>query len=270
MRTVLFHLRASNPGPMTLSGTNTYILGAGDRVWIVDPGPKMAAHLDAVVDALRTAAGEYLLVEGIVLTHHHADHAEGAGTLQRLLEAYTGNLPPLHAAIPDLVPGSRGLPRALTAAGERIATLIPLPGHTADSIGVLDVEGRLLTGDTVLGGSSTVIMAPDGDLGDYLRSIDLLRVLAIDGKIREIHPGHGERSRGSERIAEELEELLAHRHQRLDQIREARRRGAMSLHQLRRAVYADVPDDRVRAVEAILRAQLDYLREHPDPPQRAP
>jgi glyoxylase-like metal-dependent hydrolase (beta-lactamase superfamily II) len=270
VRTVLFPLRAPNPGPMTLTGTNTYVLGATDRAWIIDPGPKIAAHLDAVVDSLRNAAGGYLQVEGILVTHHHADHAAGAGTLQRLLEAYTGHLPAVHAADPSLVPGSRPLPRALAADGERIGTIIPLPGHTADSIGVLDVEGRLLTGDTVLGGSSTVIMDPDGVLADYLRSIELLRVMAIDGKVREIHPGHGEPVRGADVIAAMLKELLDHRRRRLDQVREARRRGAMSLRQLRRAIYADVPEDREAAIEAILRAQLAYLRAHPDETPRRP
>ena len=144
-------VRADNPSPLTLDGTNTYVVGN----WVVDPGPRLESHLDAV----RAAAGE---IEGVVLTHGHADHSEAA-------DAFGA---PVHR------PGE----------GERAGpfTALATPGHSPDSVCLL--MGRtLFTGDTVLGEGSVFIAPGEGSLGAYLDSLRRLRELDLE----VLCPGHG-------------------------------------------------------------------------------
>ncbi len=143
---------APNPSPMTLDGTNTYVVGA----WVVDPGPDDPGHLDAVRAA---AAAE---IEGVVLTHGHGDHADGA-------EAF-------------------GVPVARPRDGERAGPFSALgtPGHSPDSVCLL-LDGICFTGDTVLGEGSVFIAPGEGSLSAYLDS--LRRLLELDLKV--LCPGHG-------------------------------------------------------------------------------
>jgi glyoxylase-like metal-dependent hydrolase (beta-lactamase superfamily II) len=142
---------APNPSPMTLEGTNTWVVGG----WVVDPGPADAGHLAAV----REAAGA---IEGVVLTHSHADHSEGAGAL--------------------------GIEAVRPADGDRVGPFdaIATPGHSPDSVCLLD--GRVLfTGDTVLGAGSVFVSPGAGSLSAYLASLERLLTLELDA----ICPGHG-------------------------------------------------------------------------------
>jgi glyoxylase-like metal-dependent hydrolase (beta-lactamase superfamily II) len=235
-------VRADNPGPMTLQGTNTYVLlGAGNVV--VDPGPLLDPHLEAV-----TALGP---VAATLLTHGHLDHSKAAGRFHEMTGA------PVQAMDPELCIG--GDPLDVDGAMLEIAGLsievLHTPGHTADSVSFLVREGEqtgILTGDTILGRGTTVVAHPDGRLGPYLESLARLRELR--GAV--LLPGHGPVRRDVAMVAAEY---LAHRHERLDQVRAALAAGAQSPAEVVEIVYADV--DRVLwpAAELSVRAQLDYL-----------
>ena len=250
-----------NPSPMTLEGTNTWVLGepGRDEVVVVDPGPLDELHLQRV---LAHVAGRGARVSLTLLTHGHADHAESAGRWAELTGA------PVRAV-------GRGHDDLATGETLRIGGLevlvVPTPGHTADSVSfLLPAEQVLLTGDTVLGRGTTVVAYPDGDLTSYLASLEHLRHLTGSGRATSIAPGHGPVVPDA---AGTVEHYLAHRHERLDQVRAA-------LEELRRedrvagagpapdladrvvqAVYADVPRAVWPAARLSVLAQLDYLGE---------
>ncbi|MFQ6484033.1 MBL fold metallo-hydrolase [Brachybacterium epidermidis] len=253
----LITLRAPNPGPMTLTGTCTYVLRDGAQVWVVDPGPKDPEHLAGVL----LACGADAQPMGVLVTHHHADHAAGAATLARQLSARTGRDVPLWAADQRTVAGSRPLPAVLDGDRGTAGHVIHLPGHTADSVGVLVEGGRMLTGDTLLGGSSTVIV-PDhgGDLGEYLQSLAILRAMTSDGRVSSLYPGHGEPYLSPLEALEAIEQAIAHRHERIEQVRRARTAGILTMDRLLRVVYgADLPAQLEKAARWNLRATLDHL-----------
>ncbi len=245
-------VRADNPGPMTLEGTNTWLVGdpdAGPPV-VVDPGPLMTAHLDTVLAA---CGGE---IAAILLTHRHLDHAEGAGELARRAGCA------VRAADAILCTGSEGL-----ADGDMIAApgaelqVVATPGHTSDSRSLLlrgsDGVCRLLSGDMVLGHGTTVITHPDGDLAAYLDSLDRLIEAVREHRVAEILPGHGP---VVSEPASWLEFYRRHRWQRLDQVREALAAGARTPAEVVALVYAEVDRSVWPAAEQSVQAQLDYLR----------
>jgi glyoxylase-like metal-dependent hydrolase (beta-lactamase superfamily II) len=244
-------VRADNPGPMTLEGTNTYVLHApgADLGVVVDPGPLDEDHLEAVS---RVAP-----VGLILLTHGHPDHADGAFALQEMTGA------PLAAADPhfcvDADPLSAGA--VLTGVGDVEMRVLATPGHTGDSVSfvVADDEAGLLTGDTILGRGTTVVAHPDGRLGPYLRSLAALRDLDLPVTLL---PGHGPAG-GDAR--ERAQAYLAHRAQRLDQVRAALAAGDATPEDVVRRVYADVDPVLWPAAELSVRAQLDYLADATHP-----
>jgi glyoxylase-like metal-dependent hydrolase (beta-lactamase superfamily II) len=237
-------LRAPNPGPMTLDGTNTWVLRApgADHAVVVDPGPADEAHLGAVA-----AQGP---VGFVLITHGHPDHTEGAPRLSELL----GGVPVLAADPAHTVGGVPLTPDAALDTGLEIR-LLSTPGHTADSVCLLAGYGDewvVLTGDTILGRGTTVVAHPDGHLGDYLSSLELLS--AYRG-IRAL-PGHGPALADCGAAAEFY---LAHRRARLDQVRAAVAAGATTATEVVATVYADVDRSLWWAAEWSVRAQLEYL-----------
>jgi glyoxylase-like metal-dependent hydrolase (beta-lactamase superfamily II) len=233
-------VRAPNPGPMTLDGTNTWVLRApsGDAI-VVDPGPLDEGHLAAVagVGSVRT----------VITTHHHLDHTEG---LARLLEL----CPSARVWRPVAEGGDSGEPSVLRQGGLELRC-IPTPGHTADSvtlIGGVGDERVVLTGDTILGRGTTVIAEPDGDLGDYLASLRLLELL---GPL-PVLPGHGPALTD---VGAAAAFYLRHRLARLDQIRAVLATGVTTAREVVEIVYADVDPALWPAAEASVRAQLAYL-----------
>lgn len=253
----LIRVRAPNPGPLTLTGTNTYALRDGQQVWVVDPGPRDPEHL---AEILHVCAGLGRPL-GVLLTHHHADHAAGAATLARQLAARSGIDVPLWAADPTLVPGSRRIPAALMGEHGAAAHIIHLPGHTADSVGLLVAGGRMITGDTLLGGSSTVIVPEDGGtVAEHLQSLAILRALVKDGRIASLHPGHGEEILSPLEALRALEDSIAHRRERIEQVRRARMAGILTMERLRRAVYGpELPVQLHQAADWNLRAALEHI-----------
>lgn len=235
---------APNPGPMTLDGTNTYGIGAADAgsTVIVDPGPDDAGHIAKLVA---------LNPELILVTHHHADHTGASAELHRLTGAPVRALDPAHCHGGDpLVDGE-----LIEAAGARIRVLTT-PGHTADSLCLhLPDDGSVLTGDTILGRGTTVIVGGDGSLADYLRSLEALHGL---GDLTVL-PGHGPQLPS---IADACDQLIAHRQQRLDEVRLALATlGAdATVQQVTDAVYPEVDPSIRFAAEQSVHAQLEYLR----------
>ena len=211
----VMRLTAPNPGMMTGPGTNTYIVGTPDTGYIVvDPGPNEAVHLQRLFEATQ---GDIL---GIVCTHSHADHSPGAQPLQALCRK-TGTTEPLIYGLPSgphagansyFVPDktlqnnellrlkSRRLEGDLEAnLGDKDAEItshtlkvIYTPGHAANHVCLVLVEdGLLFSGDHILNGSTTVINPPDGHMGDYLDSLDLLTAACAEHHIKQILPAHG-------------------------------------------------------------------------------
>lgn len=250
-------LRAPNPGPMTLTGTNTYVLRDGTQVWVVDPGPKDPEHLADVL----LACGDGARPMGVLVTHHHADHAAGAATLARQLSARGGRPVPLWAADQDAVIGSRPVPSTLEGDRGTAAHVIHLPGHTADCVGLLLQDGRMLTGDTLVGGSSTVIVPEHGGhLAEYLQSLAILRAMTVDGRISSLHPGHGEPYASPLEALEAIDAAIEHRHERIEQVRRARTAGILTMDRLLRVVYGEeLPPELEKAARWNLRATLDHL-----------
>ncbi|MCF6466812.1 MBL fold metallo-hydrolase [Nonomuraea sp. MG754425] len=231
---------------MTLDGTNTWVVGAGEDVVVVDPGPDDKAHLTHVRDHL---AGRR--VTGILLSHGHFDHSGGARTFAGMVDAPVRALDPRHRL------GDEGLGDGdvVTVGGLEIH-VFGTPGHSFDSLCFwLPADRAMLTGDTVLGRGTTII-ARDGGLAEYLRSLDRLRAAAESLEAQALLPGHGPV------LADPIGALdgyIAHRRERLDQIRAARAQGARTPRQIVKIVYADVDRSLWPAAEMSVLAQLDYL-----------
>ena len=243
---------APNPGPMTLEGTNTWIVGDGPAV-VIDPGPDDAGHLGAV----RAEAGA---IGAIVLTHRHPDHAPGAAALARASGA------PIHAWRPD--PGELPLRagQELVAGGGLTVVAVHTPGHTPDHVVFfVPTLGALFTGDAVLGRGTSVIDPPEGDLAAYLRSLDAMAALAP----RTIYPGHGPAVWAA---AEKLAEYRAHREERERQVLDALAEGACTPEDIVATVYADYPPEvHALAARSVLAQLLKLEREgraaHVGPPR---
>jgi len=243
---------APNPSPMTLDGTNTWVIAdaASPAVAVVDPGPDDEGHLRRV---LAVAGAADRRVAMIVLTHGHHDHAAGAARFAAMSGAPVAALDPAHRL------GSEGLVHGdvLEVAGCELR-VVGTPGHSADSVSLLLAgDGALLTGDTVLGRGTTVI-ARDGALGDYLRTLGELRELADISGLRVLLPGHGP---VLDDPAGVLDYYIAHRRERLDQVRAALAAGARTPAEIAAIVYVDVDPAVLPAAEWSIRAQLEYLNE---------
>jgi glyoxylase-like metal-dependent hydrolase (beta-lactamase superfamily II) len=251
---------APNASPMTLDGTNTWVLRdpSSSRSVVVDPGPPDPGHLDAVAEA----AGDVAVV---LLTHHHLDHSEAARAFAERVGCGVRALDPAYRL------GTEGLAEGDVVAVDNLEVhVVATPGHTSDSLSfVIPSERTVLTGDMVLGRGTTVVAHPDGQLGAYLGSLDRLHALADAHEIETIWPGHGP---VIESALPALDYYISHRKERLDQVREAMR----TLHAAARdgvpldhdalprrvveVVYADVDPVLWPAAELSVRAQLEYLR----------
>jgi glyoxylase-like metal-dependent hydrolase (beta-lactamase superfamily II) len=237
-------LLADNPGLMTLEGTNTWVLRGprSDEIVVVDPGPDDDEHIARIADLGRIAL--------VLISHRHGDHTDGIDKLVELTGA------PVRSAGSGFL---RGLSAELTdgevidVAGLRI-TVLATPGHTADSLSFV-LDDAVLTADTVLGRGTTVIDTEDGSLADYLESLRRLRGLGG----RTVLPGHGPDLANLEAVATGY---LAHREQRLEQVRSALRDlgDDASTRQVVEHVYVDVDEELWDAAEWSVQAQLDYLR----------
>ena len=238
-------VRAPNPSPMTLDGTNTYLLGApgSAAVVVVDPGPNLPAHRRELDDAV--GARE---VVAVVVTHAHADHAEAAawgGDWGAQVHAFTPALLDVPA-----VPLRDG--DVLRRAGVALKVLAT-PGHAADHICLrVDATGALLSGDHVLGRGTTMVGWPDGSMTDYLDSLQ--RLLALGPTV--LYPGHGPV------VADPAGVVAAHRRHRLDREAEviaALAAGDRTAAEIVARVYAAVDPALHPAAQRTVRAHLEKL-----------
>jgi glyoxylase-like metal-dependent hydrolase (beta-lactamase superfamily II) len=226
---------------MTLEGTNTWVLRAPDAraSVVVDPGPLMEDHLQAVA-----ALGP---VDVILLTHGHVDHSEGAARFAELTGA------PVRALDPQFRLGSEGLGEGDVVIGGGLEVrVLATPGHSSDSLS-FQLPDAVLTGDTILGRGTTVVAHPDGVLADYLDSLRRLQEMGD----RTVLPGHGPELVSA---GDAAAMYLAHREMRLEQVRAALEAGAATPREVVEIVYADVDQGLWFAAEMSVRAQLDYLQ----------
>ena len=211
-------MRAPNPSPLTLDGTNSYVVGR----WVVDPGPSVDSHLAAV----RRAANDG--IEGVVLTHSHADHSEAAAAF--------------------------GVPVVSPVDGESVGPFVAVgtPGHSEDSVCLL--FGRVcFSGDTVLGEGSVFIAPGEGSLSAYLDSLRRLRGLELE----ILCPGHGPYVWDP---AAKLDEYIAHRMDRERRLLAALDAGLRSEDELLDAAWSEVPSELRPAARLTLEAHMEKLR----------
>ncbi|HEX7744197.1 MAG TPA: MBL fold metallo-hydrolase [Micromonosporaceae bacterium] len=238
-------VRAPNPGPMTLDGTNTWVLRApgADAGVVIDPGPLDAAHLAKIAE--RAPIGL------ILITHGHPDHVDGARRLSDMLGgAHVLAANAAHCVGAEPLDHSESFDRF----GFEVSAL-ETPGHTADSVCFLVESGgeeAIFTGDTILGRGTTVVAYPDGNLGRYLDSLELLSAYEEVPAL----PGHGPALAD---CAAAARFYLAHRRARLAQVRQAMAAGAVTPADVVATVYADVDRSLWPAAEWSVRAQLAYL-----------
>ena len=234
---------APNPSPLTGPGTNTFLLGT-EQIAVIDPGPDIASHLDAILQA-----GSRRITH-ILVTHAHLDHSAGAAALSAATGAPVlafgdadAGRSPLMQALVDIAGGGEGRdtafrPDQLLRNGDRIEgdgwtlTAIHTPGHMGNHLGFLWGD-QLFCGDVILGWSSTLISPPDGDLLDYFRSLDRIEAL----RPARLLPAHGD---PVEAPLPRIAALRAHRQDRTAQILAALRDGPANAADLARRIY-DVP-----------------------------
>ena len=236
---------APNPSPMTLEGTNTYVIGAptAGEVIVVDPGPDLADHRAAVDAAIGDRS-----VAAVVLTHHHIDHAEAAGWAgEWSAEAFAFSPELVSAPVSALRDGDT------VARGGVALTALHTPGHASDHLCLRVLEtDAVLTGDHVLGRGTTVVAWPDGDMAAYM---DSLRRLA-DTPAAVLYPGHGPSIADP---AATVRQYLEHRRERESQVLDALRAGDATPAEIVLRVYADVDVALHPAAERSVRAHLDKL-----------
>lgn len=243
-------LLCDNPGPLTLEGTNTWVLSgpSSDEIVIVDPGPDHDAHIERLA-----ALGRIPLV---LISHRHGDHTDGIDKIVARTGATVRAVGSgfLRGMGDHLIDGE-----VIEAAGLRI-TVLATPGHTADSVSFI-LDDAVLTADTILGRGTTVIDDEDGSLADYLESLRRLQSLGR----RAVLPGHGPELEDLSAVAARY---LTHRQQRLEQVRHALRTLGEDTtpRQVVEFVYTDVDEKLWEPAESSVRAQLAYLR---DPTQGA-
>ena len=232
-------ITAPNPGPFTLDGTRTYLLGEST---VLDPGPAIESHITAIC-----AAQPKLTT--ILITHRHADHAPAAVPLKQRNGARI--LAPI-GVLDDAIVDRRLLGNEVLTIDSTTIEVIPTPGHTSEHVCFLTGDGDLFTGDTILGAGSTAIFPPDGSMTDYFASLRLLRTK----RVHRIHPGHGPTRDDAIAL---IDEYIAHRLQREQQVVRAIGAGARTIAEMRLRIYPDL-DERLRqAAETQIDAHLIKL-----------
>ena len=230
-------LRAANPSPLTLTGTNTWVVGR-HPAWVLDPGPLLEEHVSSLVAAIEERGG----LGGIVLTHDHRDHSEAVPHLRERFGA------PLAAA--------RGDAEILLTDGAELGpfTAVSVPGHAPDHFALI-AGGACFTGDAVLGSGSVFITPHPGALSGYLRALDRLR---RRGDLAVICPGHGPLVWDPQA---KLDEYVAHRTDRENRLIMSLKAGRRTVDELLDDAWSDIPAGLRPAAAVTLAAHLDKLEE---------
>ena len=237
-------LVAPNPGPFTGPGTNTYLIGTGERRAVLDPGPDDPAHIDRILEA---AEEDHASIDLILVTHHHRDHLPGA----HLLSDRTGAPVTADARI-------AGVRRPLS---HRLRVPLPgctvealfTPGHTSDHYCfLLEEEGSLFSGDLIVGSGTVTVSPPDGDMDEYLASLRSLQELGI----RLIYPGHWPRVDDPHG---KIDEYIDHRMEREREVIAALRAGDRRPSEMVVRIYPGLDPRLVGAARSSVTAHLISL-----------
>ncbi len=252
-------LTARNPSAFTYHGTGTYIIGTG-TVAVIDPGPDDPPHLDALIRGLE---GER--ISHILVTHCHLDHSPGARALQAACDAPTYAFGP-HGATSeqrdadseegvdvDFDPDVRLVHGQHFAVGKMEVECIHTPGHTSNHMCfALPASGDVFSGDHVMAWSTSVIIPPDGNMADYLNSLQLM----LERNDKCYWPTHGPALRTP---AAYVEALIAHRHQRMDDILELLAQGPLCTAQMVKPLYPGLDPRLIGGASRSILASLLYL-----------
>jgi len=233
----VLRVRANNPGPLTLSGTNSWVL-AREPAWVVDPGPLLEEHLDRLSTAIEARGG----LGGIVLTHDHQDHAEAAAELRR--------------RHPAPLAGGRGAVDVLLGEGCRFGPFeaVSTPGHSVDHFALV-ADGACFTGDAVLGEGSVFISPYRGAMSGYMLALTRLRMRE---DFNVLCPGHGPPVWDAHG---KLEDYLGHRVDREHSLIAALAKGKRTVQELLDAVWPEVSEPLLGLARATLAAHLNKLEE---------
>ncbi len=253
---------APNPGPFTFKGTNTYIIGAHDEVAVIDPGPLLAEHVDALLRAIGDAR-----VSHILITHTHNDHSPAAAPLKEKTGAATYAFGPHGSGRAQAGPaleegGDRNfMPDQRVKHGDLISgkdweiECVFTPGHTSNHMCfALRQEKILFTGDHVMGWSTSVVVPPDGHMGVYMNSLDLL--LARDDQI--YWPAHGE---AVHKPKELVRAFITHRKQREASIIACLEKGMTNIGEMVAEIYQDTDKSLHPAAAMSMLAHLQHMAE---------
>ena len=232
-------LLAPNPGPFTLDGTQTYLLG---ETTVLDPGPDIESHIARILEAMPR-------LQTILITHRHGDHAPAAVPLKARTGARIIAPRNVLEEVDQRVSGGE----LLNVDGETVE-VIATPGHTNEHVCYLTAHGDLFTGDTVLGAGTTAIFPPDGHMGDYIRSLRTLRAR----NPKRIYPAHGPVRDDAVAL---LDEYISHRLQREQQVLDAFASGAKTASAMRARIYPGLDPRLHGAAEIQIEAHLVKLRE---------
>jgi glyoxylase-like metal-dependent hydrolase (beta-lactamase superfamily II) len=236
---IIRDVTAANPGPFTLNGTRTYLLG---ETAVIDPGPDIDSHIEAIRAAMPR-------LNTILITHRHGDHAPAAVPLKRLTGARI--LAP-RGVLDDGIVDQRISDGETIAVEDETLAVIGTPGHTSEHVCFLTTAGDLFTGDTVLGEGTTAIFPPDGSMRDYIAS---LRVL-LTRNPKRIFPAHGPTRDDAATL---IEQYIAHRLQRENQVLGSLIAGDKSIAAMRQRIYPDLDPRLHGAAEIQIAAHLTKL-----------
>ena len=269
MKTICNNVRvltAPNPGPMTFSGTNTYIIGDKSDLCILDPGPNVEKHYEVLKELLNKEKGSHILV-----SHSHMDHSSMAKRLSKEfaipIYAHGNILNSRSEYIKKILQSSKELgglegidqnfsPDIYLSGGEKLTgrdwslEVIHTPGHLSDHLSFsLEKEGVLFSGDIVMGWTSTLISPPDGDVGQYYLSLEKLLKRSED----VYFPGHGDAVYNP---SERLKNLFDHRKKREAEILSALELGLSSVTNITNKVYKDLDPKLIDAAKRNVLAHL--------------
>jgi glyoxylase-like metal-dependent hydrolase (beta-lactamase superfamily II) len=255
-------LVANNPGPFTFKGTNTYLVGGGKNLVLIDPGPEDAAHRAAILAAIGRRR-----VSHILITHTHRDHVDGLPALIAATGARTagfGRRAPQPGVKRSSASGGEYVdqnfvPDVQLQHGSRLAgdgwafTALHTPGHAPDHLSFeLEGTGVLFSGDHVMGWNTSVIAPPEGSMADYLRSLELLG----ERTDRVYFPGHGGRVEEPQRL---VKAFLLHRRMREQAILDCIRSGTNTVQTIVPAIYRDLDPRLINAASLSVLAHVEHL-----------